>query len=295
MGASDWSIPGADGEPIIGNTHRPGGGARGVVIVAHGFKGYKDYGMFPRIAQTMADEGFVAHRFNFSHSGMTDEIDRFARPDLFERDTWNKQVFDLRGVIAAVTAGKLAGQGLPYVLFGHSRGGAAALLFGGRHGAGGERGVPAPAGVVSASAPSGLDVLAEDQRQLLLEQGWLESPSSRTGQALRIGREFLLEQLRDPAGHDLLRLAARIACPVLIVHGRADVTVPDACALQLAAAMGERATLRLVEGADHVYNTPNPLPEGAPSSPQFRELVSSLAGFAGRCCGAGSRQARPAR
>ena len=46
----DWSIPGSDGEPIIGNTHVPRDEPAGMVLVAHGFKGYKDYGMFPRIA-----------------------------------------------------------------------------------------------------------------------------------------------------------------------------------------------------------------------------------------------------
>ena len=66
-----WTIPGSDGEPILGNVHVPDGEPRGVVIVSHGFKGYKDYGMFPRIAGTLArDAGVIVHRFNFSHAGM---------------------------------------------------------------------------------------------------------------------------------------------------------------------------------------------------------------------------------
>ena len=121
---NDWSIPGADGEAIIGNAHLPDGDPAGVVLLAHGFKGYKDYGMFPRIAQTLAEAGFLAHRFNFSHSGMTDAIKTFERPELFEKDTWNKQVFDWRQVDSAIRSGTLAGQGLPCVIFGHSRGGA---------------------------------------------------------------------------------------------------------------------------------------------------------------------------
>ena len=114
-----WTIPGADGEAILGNVQLPDGDARGVVVIAHGFKGYKDYGMFPRIAQTAAAAGFIAHRFNFSHSGMTNNTDTFERPDLFERDTWNKQVFDCRAVVEAISNGRLAGGGLPYLLFEH--------------------------------------------------------------------------------------------------------------------------------------------------------------------------------
>jgi uncharacterized protein len=85
----DWTIPGAENQPIYGTTHLPDGShgsPRSVVIIAHGFKGYKDYGMFPRIAHQCAEAGLVAHRFNFSHSGMTNHIDTFERPDLFERD-----------------------------------------------------------------------------------------------------------------------------------------------------------------------------------------------------------------
>ena len=54
------------------------------MLIAHGFKGYKDYGMFPRLARVAAETGFVAHRFNFSHSGMTDRIATFEHPDLFD-------------------------------------------------------------------------------------------------------------------------------------------------------------------------------------------------------------------
>jgi pimeloyl-ACP methyl ester carboxylesterase len=278
---SDWSIDGSDGHPIIGNTDLPAGEARGVVLVAHGFKGYKDYGMFPRVAATLADAGFVSHRFNFSHSGMTDALDAFERPDLFERDTWNRQVFDLWQVAAAVARGALCGAGLPLVFLGHSRGGATCLLAAGRHA--GEPGLPAPAGIAVASAPSALDVLTPPQRRELLERGFLVSPSSRTGQALRIGREFLTEQMRDPLHHDLLRLAGRITCPVLIVHGSRDPTVPVAAARRLAGAI-PGAELRIVEGADHVFDTPNPLPPREPSSPQLQELLDALLRFAAACC-----------
>ena len=91
------------------------------MIVAHGFKGYKDYGMFPRIAAELAGRGFISHRFNFSHSGMTADTETFGRPDLFEKDTLNKQVADLQSVIEGVSCGVLAGQGFPIVIFGHSR------------------------------------------------------------------------------------------------------------------------------------------------------------------------------
>ena len=70
---SSWQITGADGETILGNTHLPAGEAVGTVLLAHGFKGYKDYGMFPVVADAFADAGLITHRFSqecLAHDGL---------------------------------------------------------------------------------------------------------------------------------------------------------------------------------------------------------------------------------
>lgn len=280
-----WSIPGSGGQTILGATEEPTDAPLGVILIAHGFKGYKDYGMFPRIARAMAQAGLVAHRFNFSHSGMTDCIETFERPDLFERDTWNRQVEDLLALVQALQEGQIAGRELPLVLFGHSRGGVAALLTAGRHA--GEGGLARLAGLVTASAPSRCNSLTDEQEAELVANGFLESPSARTGQALRIGRAFLQEQIDDPPAHDLRTLVARITCPLLIIHGTEDPTVPVTCADEIAGAASGRATVHRIDGADHVFNTPNPLPPEEPSSPQLARMLDSMSIFAREVCGGG--------
>ena len=287
--SGEWSIEGSAGEPIIGNAHLPEARPGGVVLVAHGFKGYKDYGMFPRIAESLADRGFIAHRFNFSHAGMTGAIETFERPDLFERDTWNKQVFDLRAVIDAVDHGALEGRGLPWVLFGHSRGGVSCLLTAGRHAD--DLSLARLAGVVTVAAPASCNSLTDRDAKRLLKDGFLVTPSSRTGQALRIGRAVLTEQREDPQGHDLLAVAGRITCPVLVAHGEKDPTVPARCAQEIAAAC-RQATVRIVAGADHVFNTPNPLAPEAESSPQLAELLDAVGNFVAGCSGASASPTR---
>jgi alpha-beta hydrolase superfamily lysophospholipase len=287
IGSTSWSIVGAEGETILGDAHSPPGEPCGVVLLTHGFKGYKDYGMFPRLASALAAAGFIVHRFNFSHSGMTNEAATFARPDLFENDTWNKQVEDLRAVMRAVLDGVLPGRGLPTVLFGHSRGGVSVLLAAGRHAH--EKELATPAGIITAAASDQCHNLSERELNELRTFGFLESPSARTGQALRVGRVFIDEQLADPAGHDLLAVAGRVHCPVLIVHGDRDPTVPSSCAVRLAAAIGQQARALIIPGADHVFNTPNPLPAGADASPQLCALISAAIEFAGNVCDSPSR------
>ncbi|MHC4989919.1 MAG: alpha/beta hydrolase [Planctomycetota bacterium] len=278
--SGSWELAGSGGQPIYGDCHDAVGQAVGVALVAHGFKGYKDYGMFPAVTAALARTGLVAHRFNFSHSGMTNRIETFERPDLFERDTWNRQAEDLLTVARAVETGTLHGAGLPQVWFGHSRGGVTVLLAAGRVARDGTG--PDPAGLITAAAPSRCNSLDADQSRALLERGFLESPSSRTGQTLRVGSGFLQEQLDDPADHDLLELVARIDCPLLVVHGQDDPTVPVAAADELAH-HAQRGRRLVIQGADHVFNTPNPFPLDATASPQLRQLIEAATGFAREC------------
>lgn len=277
-----WEITGADGHPIFGDGHRPAGTPRGVVLIAHGFKGYKDYGMFPRLAAAIADAGFIAHRFNFSHSGMTTDTATFARPELFERDTWNKQVADLWTVVQAAHQGEIAGQGLPQVLLGHSRGGVTVLLTAGRFAD--DPAFPQPVGLITAAAPSTCNSLTEDQLHQLIDAGFLPSPSSRTGEELRVGRAFVQEQLDDPPAHDLLALCSRIRCPVLVIHGADDPTVPVGCARELTSGIVDSSSC-VIEGGDHVFNTPNPMADASSPSPQLQALLDAATGFVARCVG----------
>gem|GEM_PF-4204546 len=90
--------------------------------------GYYDYGLFPVLARALTAAGLTCHRFNFSHSGMTRDTATFARPDLFEQDTWGRQQDDLAAVLDHLGAGAE-----PTVLFGHSRGGLSSLLAAPRH------------------------------------------------------------------------------------------------------------------------------------------------------------------
>jgi len=254
---------GSRGEIIHGTTHTPERETCGIVLIAHGFLGYKDYGMFPWLAEQFAKIGWVAHRINFSHSGMLEGKEEFVRTDLFEQATWNTQIEDL-----TILGEAFKQEGVPLVVLGHSRGGLAALLALGK----GE--LPAE-GVISLSAPSDCNPLTPETEAQLLGQGFIERASSRTGQTLRIGKVFLQEQLDDPEGHDLLSLLSGNQANVLVIHGEDDTTVPVSCAVKINAAL-KKSTLVRVEGGDHVFNTPNPFPlEGTPS-PQLLALWNGI-------------------
>ncbi|MCH2137402.1 MAG: hypothetical protein MK101_12650, partial [Phycisphaerales bacterium] len=276
---SNWSIPSVGGRVILGTTHEPPAGpARGQAVIAHGFKGYKEYGFIPWLAQTMASSGIAAHRFNFSCSGMDHGHGEFD-VDAFEQDTWNRQVEDLLSVLKAAREGGLPGGGGDMLLMGHSRGGVASVLTAGRHAASGQ--LDGLRGIMTLAAPDTCLSMTLDVQRTLCDEGTIPSPSSRTSQVLRIGRGFLEEQRADKPAHDLLLQAGQITLPMCIVHGTADDAVDVHAATSLSNAVASPCEVHLIAGSNHVFNTPNPFPADGTPSEALGQLGSIARSFAG--------------
>lgn len=278
---AQWTLPGAKGELIHGETHSPDGDATAAVVLVHGFKGYKDYGMLVHIAGSLADVGCVVHRVSLSHSGMGHGHGDFNEA-LFERDTWNRGIEDLLALNEAIDRGDLAGAAGGVILVGHSRGGALSLAAAGRHVDDGLLG--AVRGVASLSAPARLNGLDDGAAAGLLAEGRIPSPSSRTGQVLHVGVAWVQEQLDDPEGHDMQRLMGRISVPVLLIHGADDPTVPASDAALLQRYGPEGVQMHLVAGGTHVFNTPNPFDMAAMPSPQLADAEAALLRFVQGAC-----------
>ena len=290
MSVTAWQLPGADGQPLYGNTHLPANGAwqaRGVLLICHGFKGYKDYGYLPALAHAAGERGLIAHRFNFSHSGVTERHETFERPELFERDTFAKQVHDVHAVASAVAGGELAGAGLGQAWFGHSRGGVTAMLA-----ADGGLIEPArrvagqPRALITAAAPSRACHFDEAACDELRRAGRVASPSARTGQVLYVGRPWLGEIEAQPQAHDVLAAVRRAALPMLVVHDGGDETVPVSAAHELLAAAGERGRLMIIDAASHTFDAPNPLAMDGPLAAATSRLIAEACAFARHRCGA---------
>lgn len=282
---TDWTIPGSDGQPIYGNTHRTKdrkARPKGVFVACHGFKGYKDYGFFEAICNHAAQHNLIGMRFNFSHSGVTHDYERFEHPELFEKDTWGKQIEDVSRVIEDRAMPIATHEFIPIFLFGHSRGGVTSLLFASRF-----RDPKQLGGLITAAAPDYASNLDDLQKNQLRTEGRLLSPSGRTGQDLYVGLEWLEEIDRAPEFYDPVLAAAHIKCPMLILHGDNDDTVPIACAHQLHNAATPNSTLEIIEGANHVFNCPNPVPAETPLEQlpiQTNTLIHRSVDFALRCC-----------
>ena len=72
--------------------------ARGTLIICHGYKGFKDWGMFPHMAQALAEEVDVIS-INFSHNGVGADLLEFTELEKFARETYSKDLEDLHAVV----------------------------------------------------------------------------------------------------------------------------------------------------------------------------------------------------
>ncbi len=226
----------------------------------------------PLLASDLAELGVLVHRFNFSTSGMTNDLSTFARPDLFALDTWTRQVDDVRAVLDAIRDHRLLGSGLPTPLIGHSRGGATAILCAGRHqdAIGIDR-------IVTINAVDRCTGYTEEEQCSIIERGSIMTKSARTDQDLRIDAGWIKEQRDDPDAHDVIALARTIRIPMLILHGEDDEAVPALAGRNIANA-AQKSFIE-IPGSNHVLNTRNPADPAEERTEQFKFVLANIGSF----------------
>ena len=83
-------------EIIRGDLHyRSGIRDAPTIIICHGFKGFKNWGFFPVLAERLAEDGYVAVTFNFSRNGIGSDMQNFTELDKFAKNTLSHELADL--------------------------------------------------------------------------------------------------------------------------------------------------------------------------------------------------------
>ena len=241
-----FELTSSENLPIRGNLDVPDR-PRALVVIVHGFKGFKDWGFFPWVAQRFLEHRLAVCRFNMSRSGIGDDPETFDRLDLFEGDTYSTQLADLR---TAVAYAQQQVPDLPTFLFGHSRGGGIALL--------GARDVPRLSGVAVWSPISRCDRWDDATKREWRERGFLEQLNTRTKQMMRMSSAMLDDVEANRETLDIESAAAALTVPLLVVHGARDESVPVEEG-RLLAASNPGSSLLVIERASHTFNAIHPL------------------------------------
>jgi dienelactone hydrolase len=249
------SLPGGLGDLLIDVRTGDRVRSRPSVIVLHGFKGFKDWGMFPVIAERLSKAGMAAVSFNVSGSGVDDQGE-FSLPAQFGKNTYSAELEDLGRVVKAVAEGGPLGLPRPSSigLLGHSRGGGIAILETARN--------PAIEALVTWAAIGSVDRWSEEAKAAWRRRGFVNISNARTGQVIPLLTD-LLDDIDRHGGNslDIPASAARIKVPWLIMHGQTDETVEVADADALHAAASGRPELQIIPESGHTFGAAHPLKE----------------------------------
>jgi pimeloyl-ACP methyl ester carboxylesterase len=240
-----FTIQSSEDLPIRGNLDIPSR-ARALVVVVHGFKGFKDWGFFPWLDEALAEHRLAVCRFNMSRSGIGDDPETFGRLDLFEHDTYSQQISDLIHVVAYAQEHVPA----PTFLLGHSRGGGIALLA--------ARDVPHLAGVVTWSAIARADRWNDATKAQWRRDGFMDAVNARTKQLMRMSTRMLDDYDANRDQLDILGATERLDVPIVVVHGGRDESVPVAESYEIASRSRDAAHV-VIGNASHTYNAIHPL------------------------------------
>jgi alpha-beta hydrolase superfamily lysophospholipase len=254
VAAEAFEIPGKDGLSIRGERY-PARSSIGAVLVCHGFKGFARWGFFPHLAQSLADAGLDAITFDFSGSGIGPDRESFTQPEAFAGNTFIREQEDLDNLVDYAHRRGWIKWRQKFGIFGHSRGGASAILYAAGDGAD----VNA---LVTWAAISHVDRWTPDEALVWRKRGFAEIVNSRTGETLLLGTDLLDEvELHGTTKVNIQAAAAKVKAPWLIVHGTGDETVPPAEGERLHQLSPRVSTLRLVDGelANHGFGTLHPL------------------------------------
>jgi pimeloyl-ACP methyl ester carboxylesterase len=247
-----FDIPCVDGLFIRGEVY-PAATPLGSVVICHGFKGFAHWAFFPYLARSLAESGLTAITFDFSGSGIGRDRETFTEADAFGGNTFSREIEDIGNVVDYARRMKfIKGK---FGLFGHSRGGAMAILYAATPDA-------EVRSLVTWAAIGRTTWWTSEEAITWRKQGYADVTNSRTGQVMRMGTDLLDDvEMHGNTKLNVAAAAAKIKVPWLIVHGTADETVPSADAERLHELSIGTSTLRLIEGASHVFDAKHPLTE----------------------------------
>ena len=230
-----------------------------IVIFAHGYKGFKDWGAWNLVAETFAKAGFFFLKFNFSHNGGTIEqpID-FPDLEAFANNNFSIELDDMNRVVDFITSENSYSQEInseKINLIGHSRGGGIVLIKS-----------EEDARISAAATWAGVsNFKARFQEGTKDFANWLASgvtyvENSRTKQQMPHYLQFYKDFQENEHRLTIKRAVMNLAKPQLIVHGSDDPTVSINEAIAISK-WNPESQLEIINEANHVFGSTHPWAE----------------------------------
>tara|TARA_B100000809_G_scaffold47690_1_gene42348 strand:- start:4900 stop:5733 length:834 start_codon:yes stop_codon:yes gene_type:complete len=249
-------IQGKHSKPIVLDFgFKANGLQKPVIIFAHGFKGFKDWGHFNTMMEFFIQNNFAFVKFNFSHNGGTVEqpID-FPDLEAFGNNNYTKELDDLRTVVDWIEGLETTEIDKAQIyLIGHSRGGGISILA-----AHEDNRIKK---LITWAAVS--DLINRYPKEVLShwkKEGVLYVENSRTNQQMPLYYQLAEDTLNNLERFKIENAASQLEIPHLVIHGTADnvVSVSEAESIKK---WSRTSKLTIIEGANHVFGAFHPFLE----------------------------------
>ncbi len=227
------------GNPLAGVIHFPlSNGTCPAVIVSHGMLSTKDSPKHQMICDSLALNGFISFRFDFSFRGESAALPGGAR---LEDITYTQEVDDL--ACAAVFLQSLFPRdGItlgPLGLAGSSMGAAVSLLYAAQNPE-----IFAVVGMASVAYPARAKYLTQKMLAQWEKLGFIDTEEGRIKVAF----------LHDAEKQDIIGAARKIKAPLQLIHGELDEVVDVSEAREIFQNNAGKKSLEILPGADHRFS-----------------------------------------
>jgi len=254
----------------------PNQNKKSLILFVHGFKGFKDWGVFNLMAEEFARKGFIFMKINLSHNGTTPEqLTDFADLEAFGNNNFTIELDDLADSIDYLHSKNSV---LPpnevdltqINLMGHSRGGGLVLLK-----AREDRRIKK---VITLAAISDL---AKRWPESFLKE-WEEKgvqyiENKRTNQQMPLYVQLYYDVLENEERLSIPNAIKKIKQPLLAFHGTEDETLPVSMAHQIKQ-WKKDTNLIIFEKENHVFGAKHPW-EKETLPPNFLKIIHETSQF----------------
>ncbi|MNZ40729.1 Alpha/beta hydrolase family protein [compost metagenome] len=244
------------------------GAPEGIIIIAHGYKGFKDWGMFPYAAEYLSRSHEVV-TFNFSHNGIGEKDPlEFTELEKFAVNTYDQELSDLFALIRYLQADEQL-RVLPLFLIGHSRGAGVCLVHALDH-------PDTVNGVVSWNGVTNLDLFSDKQKEEMRENGRSYVLNGRTNQQMPLDVVIIEDLERQHERYDIIgRLSHHKDFPVILIQGSEDGAHLRHGSERLTSVRPDIQWVQ-VPGGNHTFGTVHPF-KGP--TPQLTEALDATLDF----------------
>ena len=221
-----------------------------LVIFAHGYKGYKDWGAWNLMAEKFAKDGFYFVKFNFSHNGTSLENPTdFSDLESFGQNNYSKELSDLEFVINYFAQDdRVDVENI--TLIGHSRGGGVSIIKASEN--------PKVKNLITLASVDSLDRFPTGEKlEEWKKEGVYCNYNSRTKQQMPHYIQFLEDYLANKDRFFVENAIKIFNGKSLIIHGLEDEAVPFSAAENLHS-WAKNSELVLVEKANHTFGSKEP-------------------------------------